>query len=142
MENYEKKYKSALEWMRSIYPTMRGADKEDAKHYFHELCESEDERIRKELIERFIWELKGAEEQDAAGCSRQKDIAMFKRGLAWLEKQGEQKHLPKWKKATEKKDLEKHVAILEENKVLLSNYLEEGDYYIDLEDLKALPKEE
>lgn len=52
------------------------------------------------------------------------------------------KDLPKWKKANEHKDLEKHIAILEENKVLLSNYLEEGDYYIDLEDLKALPKEE
>lgn len=52
------------------------------------------------------------------------------------------KDLPKWKKATEHKDLEKHIAILEENKVLLSNYLEEGDYYIELEDLKTLPKEE
>jgi hypothetical protein len=51
------------------------------------------------------------------------------------------KDLPKWKKATEHKDLEKHVAILEEDKVLLSNYLEEGDYYIKLEDLKSLPKE-
>lgn len=52
------------------------------------------------------------------------------------------KDLPKWKKATEQKDLEKHVAILEEGKVLLSNYLEEGDYYIELEDLKTLLKEE
>lgn len=50
--------------------------------------------------------------------------------------------LPKWKKATEHKDLEKHIAILEEDKVLLSNYLEEGDYYIELSDLKTLPKEE
>jgi hypothetical protein len=50
--------------------------------------------------------------------------------------------LPKWKKATEHKDLKKHIAILEENKVLLSDYLEEGDYYIDLEDLKTLPKKE
>ena len=60
-------------------------------------------------------------------------------------KQGKQdalKDLPKWKKATEHKDLEKHIAVLEDGKVLLSNYLEEGDYYIDLEDLKTLPKEE
>lgn len=48
----------------------------------------------------------------------------------------------KWKEATEHKDLEKHIAILEDGKVLLSNYLEKGDYYIDLEDLKTLPKEE
>lgn len=52
------------------------------------------------------------------------------------------KDLPKWKKETEDKDLEKHIAILEDGKVLLSNYLEKGDYYIDLEDLKTLPKEE
>lgn len=59
-----------------------------------------------------------------------------------MGKQDALKDLPKWKKATEHKDLEKHIAILEEDKVLLSNYLEEGDCYIDLEDLKALPKEE
>jgi hypothetical protein len=52
------------------------------------------------------------------------------------------KDLPKWKKATERKDLEKHIAILEDGKVLLSNYLEEGDYYIELDNLKTLPKEE
>ena len=57
-------------------------------------------------------------------------------------KQDALKDLPKWKKATENEDLEKHIAILEEDKVLLSNYLEEGDYYIELEDLKTLPKEE
>ena len=48
--DYEKKYKEALNWMRSIYPTMQGADREDAEHYFPELKESEDERIRKGLI--------------------------------------------------------------------------------------------
>lgn len=52
------------------------------------------------------------------------------------------KDLPKLKKATEHKDLEKHIAILEDGKVLLSNYLEEGDYYIELDNLKTLPKEE
>ena len=67
------------------------------------------------------------------------------RGINKAYTQGKQdalKSLPKWKKATEHKDLEKHIAILEEGKVLLSNYLEEGDYYIDLDDLKTLPKEE
>lgn len=50
------------------------------------------------------------------------------------------KEILAWKKSSEKKDLEKHVAVLENDKVLLSNYLEEGDYYIELEDLKSLPK--
>ena len=52
------------------------------------------------------------------------------------------KDLPRWKKATEYKELEKHVAILENDRVILSNFLERGDYYIELEDLKTLPKEE
>ena len=47
---YEEKYNEALNWMREIYPTLTGATKEDAEHYFPELKESEDERIRKELI--------------------------------------------------------------------------------------------
>ena len=47
---YEKKYNDALDWMRQIYPTLSGCAKEDAEHYFPELKESEDERIRKELI--------------------------------------------------------------------------------------------
>lgn len=48
--DYKEKYEKALEWMKSIYPTMQGSDKEDAEHYFPELTESEDERIRKILI--------------------------------------------------------------------------------------------
>lgn len=50
-EQKAKKYDEALEWMRKIYPTLTGADKEDAEHYFPELAESEDERIRKELVD-------------------------------------------------------------------------------------------
>ena len=98
--NYEEKYNEALKAMKDLYNKMKYLSSTDAlltsqtiEKAFPELRESEDERIRKELIERFNWELKSAEEQDAAGCSRQKDIAMFKRGLAWLEKQGEQKFI-------------------------------------------------
>lgn len=98
--DYEQKYKEAIERAKE-FMTNKGvtpnADafktaKELIGTIFTELKENEDERIRKELIERLKWELQGAEDQDAAGgCSRQKDIAMFKRGLAWIEKQGEQK---------------------------------------------------
>ena len=48
--DYKEKYEKALEWMKSIYPTMQGSDKEDAEHYFPELALSEDEKIRKVLI--------------------------------------------------------------------------------------------
>lgn len=53
--------------------------------------ESEDERIRKRLIELLKLSLKGAEEQDAAGCSREKDIEALKWGITMLETQKEQK---------------------------------------------------
>ena len=49
-EEKAKKYDEALEWMREVYPTLTGAAKEDAEHYFPELKESEDEKIRKEII--------------------------------------------------------------------------------------------
>lgn len=47
---YERKYKEALEWMRSVYIGLHGAIKEDAEHYFPELKENEDEYIRKRII--------------------------------------------------------------------------------------------
>ena len=51
--NYEKKYKEALGWMEKLYPTIAGAIKEYAEHYFPELVESEDEKIRRLLIRLF-----------------------------------------------------------------------------------------
>lgn len=45
--DYEKKYNAALMWMRSVYPTLAGAAKEDAESFFPELKESEDERMSK-----------------------------------------------------------------------------------------------
>ena len=69
-------------------------------------------------------------------------LQRYNAAMLMAEWKDEQFDLLKWKKATKHKDLKKHVAILEEGKVLLSNYLEKGDYYIDLEDLKTLPKEE
>ncbi len=49
--DYEKKYKDALEWMREMYPCLTDSLREDADYYFPELRESEDERIRKWLLE-------------------------------------------------------------------------------------------
>jgi hypothetical protein len=48
--DYEKKYKDALSWMQSLYEGLHGATKKEAEHYFPELKEPEDEKIRKELI--------------------------------------------------------------------------------------------
>lgn len=78
MENYEKKYKEALCWIRKIYPTMNGCDKEDAERHFPELKESEGEMIRKELIEKV---------KETPACIGFNDKNAV---IAWLEKQGEE----------------------------------------------------
>lgn len=76
-------YDNALNWMRSVYPTMTGVDKEDAEHYFPELKESEDERIKEELISLF---------QDCINNRNHPyNASDSERWIAWLEKQGEQK---------------------------------------------------
>lgn len=82
--NYEKKYKEALDWMRSLYDSLEGSTKEDAEHFFPELKEDDDERIRKEMI---IW-LKGFI-GEASGVGYTEDE--IKERIAWLAKQGEQK---------------------------------------------------
>jgi len=50
IEEKARAYDKALKWMRELYPGLHGATKEDAEHYFPELRESEDERIRKSLV--------------------------------------------------------------------------------------------
>lgn len=48
--DYKQKYERALEYMRTVYPTLNGVDKEDVEHYFSELKESEDEENIMEAI--------------------------------------------------------------------------------------------
>lgn len=90
-EEKAKKYDEALEWMREVYPTLTGAAKEDAEHYFPELKESKeskDERIRKaivELVKRTPSSMFDADtEFNWIGASHDEI-------LAYLEKQKEQK---------------------------------------------------
>lgn len=74
LPDYEKKYNNALDWMRGVYPTLTGSAKEDAEHFFPELRESEDERIRKKCMD-FIRKWSSKEDRDEC--------------LAYLEKQKE-----------------------------------------------------
>ena len=83
MKSYEQKYKEALDWMQSLYSGLHGATKEDAEHYFPELKEDNDERIRKGLIKAVSGILKG---NTLYGTDVTREEA-----LAWLEKQGEKK---------------------------------------------------
>ena len=83
MNLYEKKYKEALNWMKDVYPTLEGAAKEDAEHYFPELKENEDERIRKDIIS--CLKYSGIEPDRPINPH----VTTIKRdAIAWLEKQG------------------------------------------------------
>ena len=93
--DYEKKYKDALEKARKLcaYPTIQPFVS-DLKDLFPELAESEDEKIRKELIE-YIKNWK------KAYCSDSVKQDILDNFIAWLEKQGEQK--PEWSEEDERK---------------------------------------
>lgn len=81
MENYEKKYKEALEWMRGLYPSFEGCIKEDAELFFPELKESKDERIKR-VIKHILHE-----KYTVAAIIEGVEIAEIE---AWLEKQDKQ----------------------------------------------------
>ena len=85
--NYEKAYNEALERARELYDNLINegtlATSKGIESIFPELKESEDERIRKELLEHCINRRDGKQI-----CV---DASDYRRWAAWLEKQGEQK---------------------------------------------------
>lgn len=82
-EEKARAYDEALNWMRKLYPGLHGATKEDAEHYFPELRENEEERIRKGLVKLLT----------VAGEAYLVESTGIKKDsyLAYLEKQKEQK---------------------------------------------------
>jgi hypothetical protein len=83
MDTYEKKYKEAQKWIESIYSELSHEQQMEAEAFFPELAESEDEKIKKLLIEAVIQVLQD-QYCSNRGVSKEKVVA-------WLEKQGEQK---------------------------------------------------
>lgn len=79
---YEKKYKEALKWVQKLYPSFEGWVKEDAEHYFPELKESKDDKIRKAIHIYLDW-LDGRKDYAPKGDYTIRDM------IAWVEKQGE-----------------------------------------------------
>ena len=78
-EDKAKAYDEALGWMREMYPCLTDSLREDAEHYFPELAESEDERIREELKEAF----------EAYDIESSWNGIPIRSIFAWLEKQKE-----------------------------------------------------
>lgn len=76
MENYEKKYKEALEKARQLcfYPTTKPFIS-DLQDLFPELAESGGEKIRKEII-------------TYLSTVDDKELIPYESWIAWLEKQG------------------------------------------------------
>lgn len=92
--DYEQKYKEALERAAKLrvqnpFDTVG----QMVEHIFPELKESEDERIRKKVIEVLKLNIKGAESQMQAsrGVDRCFEIYACNKVIAWLEKQEEPK---------------------------------------------------
>ncbi len=80
IEEKAKAYDEALEDMRVIYPNLKGDAKLAVEHAFPQLRESEDERIRKEII---------------SALKFANDGGVYDKHIAYLEKQ-EQKPTPDW----------------------------------------------
>lgn len=83
MNTYEQKYKEALSFLKDLKPHMSDYCIEKLDGFFPELRESDDEKIRKELLEHCINRRDGKQI-----CV---DASDYRRWAAWLEKQGEEK---------------------------------------------------
>ena len=84
--DYKEKYKKALERAKKLYE--QGTITESLGYVFPELTESEDERIRKGLIENFKWFCGDYPETTKWGKD---DNLLVKDIIAWLEKQSKKK---------------------------------------------------
>lgn len=87
--DYEEKYNAALERAKKLQETCDSTTIVGwCEYIFPELAESEDERIRKELIEQVAYIIPNDDEVDSEGdalSTYQKRIDKYR---AWLEKQG------------------------------------------------------
>lgn len=88
--DYEKKYNEALERAKQFSEHPLQEDSANIVEYiFPELAESEDERIRKEILN--VFKQLG---KDTTLCGRNYDYAKW---IAWLEKQKGCEYIPKTK---------------------------------------------
>ena len=81
--DYERK--ELVDWIRGIYQSLDEADKQDALRFFPELRESEDERIRKSLIN-FLSSFELMRD-DATFRKSDFDLDSIKGYILYLEKQ-------------------------------------------------------
>ena len=88
--NYEKAYKEALERAREFQKSKDGLCVLTAESIFPELKESEDEKIRKGIID-FLWKEKIFLQEVHSSVENNPKYRFVMDAIAWLEKQGEKK---------------------------------------------------
>ena len=92
---YEKKYKDALEKAKSMIDDLRKGEDilavSDLESMFPELKESEDERIRREIID-FLWKEKIFLQEVHLSVENNPKYRFVMDAIAWLEKQGVQNY--------------------------------------------------
>ena len=88
--DYEKAYKDALERAKEFQKSKDGLCVLTAESIFPELKESEDERIRKGIID-FLWKEKIFLQEAHSSVENNPKYRFVMDAIAWLEKQGEQK---------------------------------------------------
>lgn len=92
----------------------------------------------KELLDLARKELQPEFDEEMERMLAETDKVVYQKG-----QQDALKDLPKWKKAKENKEFDKHVLLFEdEERIVLTTELYKGEYYIEVDDLKTLPKEE
>lgn len=135
-EEKAKRYDEAIEELRGLLEGIREEKckilEEDITSIFPELKESEDERIRKELIENFKCFCGDYPETTKWGKD---DNLLVKDIIAWLEKQGEKKSI-EWSgkigvkhadgKLKEMLDRKEHHAWSEEDEEILRTIISDG----------------
>lgn len=121
LTEFEKEVAEAYEWAKTT-------ERED---FVNEFAPKLLDLARKELQPEFDKELDKA--------YKTADDVQYQNG-----KQDALKDLPRWKKTTENKEFDKHILLFEdyEDRVVLTTELYTDEYYIELDDLKKLPKEE
>lgn len=91
--DYEKKYKALLKQAKEELKTCGSLDCDAAKQifrFFPELAESDDERIRKAIID-FLWEEKIFLQDVNSSVENNPKYRFVMDAINWLEKQGKQK---------------------------------------------------
>jgi len=142
--DYKKKYKGALEWARKVMQGKVGFVLDEVLEKFPELKESEDERIRKELIEHIKDQQSSfISAPDCRDKYEDEENQKYNSWIAWLEKQGDKdkliKELGEYKvKYTQEvlsQQLEKQGEQKSVDKAEPKFKIEKGKWYVCIKDL-------